>query len=188
MIFSVGEVDVKGLQRFENMLGALGAEAPKAVNRALNRAGDMAQVRVVRTLAKQTGLPAKTIRKAVRVKRSTWADMTYTMRSAGGDVSLKFFKPRETRSGVSAAPFGQRQVFEGSFIKGGQFPRRVLLSMGDHVFQRDGLARLPIDKLDSGVVIPAEMVRGATRDVFEEIVEDVLPLRLDHEISRLLGL
>lgn len=186
-MFRVGEVDVKGLQRFENMLGVLGAEAPKAVNRALNRAGDMAQVQVVRTLAKQTGLPAKTIRKAVKVKRATWDDMTYTMRSAGGDVSLKYFKPRETRKGVSAAPFGQRQLFEGSFIRGGHFPRRVLLNMGGHVFRRDGLARLPIDKLDSGVVIPAEMVDGATAEVFDRTVSEQLPRRLDHEIGRILN-
>lgn len=39
----MGEVDVESLQRFETMLGDLGAEAPKALNRAMGRTGDMAR-------------------------------------------------------------------------------------------------------------------------------------------------
>lgn len=187
-MFSVGDIDVKGLQQFENMLGALGADAPKAVNRALNRTGDMARTQVVRTLAKQTGLPQKTIRKAVKVKRSTWADLNYTMTAAGGDVSLKFFKPRETRKGVTAFVRGKRQLYESTFLKGGSFARgRVALNMGGHVFLRVG-NRTDLEKQKSGVVIPAEMVDGATRDAFERTVEQQLPRRLDHEISRSLGL
>ncbi len=45
-MFRVGEVDVKGLTQFENMLGALGKSAPKVINRALNRTGDMARSRI----------------------------------------------------------------------------------------------------------------------------------------------
>jgi hypothetical protein len=36
--------------------------------------------------------------------------------------------------------------------------------------------------------IPEEMVDGATAEAFEKSVEKNLPRRLDHEISRLLGL
>jgi hypothetical protein len=54
-MFRVGKVDVRDLERFGNMIGALGQDGPKAVNRALNRTGDMARTRVVRELAKQTG-------------------------------------------------------------------------------------------------------------------------------------
>ena len=80
-MFKVGEVDVRDLERFGNMIGALGQDGPKAVNRALNRTGDMARTRVVRELAKQTGLPQKTIRKAVKVKRSSWQDLEYRLSS-----------------------------------------------------------------------------------------------------------
>lgn len=187
-MFSVGEIDVKGLQRFENLLGALGADAPKAVNRALNRTGDMARTQVIRTLAKQTSLPQKTIRKAVKVKRSTWSDLTYTLSAAGGDVSLKFFKPRETRKGVSAVVRGRRRLHERAFMKGGSFARgRVELTMGGHVFLRVG-GRTELQKMRSGVVIPAEMVDGATAEAFERMVATWLPRRLEHEIGRALGL
>jgi hypothetical protein len=187
-MFKVGEVDVRDLERFGNMIGALGQDGPKAVNRALNRTGDMARTRVVRELAKQTGLPQKTIRKAVKVKRSSWQDLEYRLSSSGGDVSLKYFKARETRKGVTAFVRGERELFEGAFTKGGSFARgRVALNMGGHVFQRIG-GRTELEKLKSGVFIPIEMVEGATAAAFEDVVADVLPRRLDHEINRILAL
>ncbi|WPZ23120.1 phage tail protein [Sulfitobacter faviae] len=190
-MFSVGEIDVKGLQQFENMLGALGAEAPKAVNRAINRTGDMARTQVVRTLARQTGLPQKTIRKSVKVKRSSWANLEYQLKSAGGDVSLKYFKKRETDDGVRAYLGDARgwDWFAESFFRGGRWPRpRKAISWSHgHVFVRVG-GRTELEKVKSGVFIPEEMVDGATAKAFEKSVEKNLPRRLDHEISRLLGL
>ena len=185
----VGEVDVRDLERFGNMIGALGQDGPKAVNRALNRTGDMARTRVVRALAKQTGLPQKTIRKAVKVKWSSWQDLEYRLSSSGGDVSLKYFKARETRKGVTAFVRGERELFEGSFIKGGSFARGRVVAQGlnGHVFQRIG-GRTELEKLKSGVFIPIEMVEGATAAAFEDVVADVLPRRLDHEINRSLGI
>lgn len=191
-MFSVGEVDVKGLQRFENMLGALGAEAPKAVNRALNRTGDMARTQVVRELSKQTGLPQRLIRRSVRVKRSSWRSLEYQLLSAGGDVSLKYFQKRETAEGVEAdlgAARGKTLFIGDTFFKGGVFPRRrvTIRSMGGHVFGRVG-GRTQLEKIKSGVFIPIEMVEGATAGVFEDVVRNTLPRRLDHEIGRLLNI
>ncbi|EEE36546.1 hypothetical protein RKLH11_379 [Rhodobacteraceae bacterium KLH11] len=191
-MFNVGEIDVRDLQRFENMLGALGTEGPKAVNRAINRTGDMARTQVIRALSKQTGLPQKTIRRAVKVKRSTWDNLEYSLLSAGGDVSLKYFKKRETRDGIEADLGRERGkvLFIGdTFFKGGVFPhRRVeIRSMGGHVFGRVG-GRTQLEKIKSGVFIPVEMVEGASADAFERTVAQVLPRRLDHEISRALGL
>ncbi|KPU83611.1 hypothetical protein JI58_08320 [Marinosulfonomonas sp. PRT-SC04] len=187
-MFRIGEVDVQGLKQFENLLGALGQDGPKVINRALNRTGDMARTQVVRALAKQTGLPQKTIRKAVKVKRSSWKDLEYRLTSSGGEVSLKYFKARETRRGVTAFVRGERELYEGAFIKGGSFARgRVALSMGGHVFQRIG-GRTELEKLKSGVFIPIEMVEGATANTFKAVVADVLPRRLDHEINRSLGI
>lgn len=190
-MFSVGEVDVKGLQNFENMLGALGAEAPKAVNRAINRTGDMARTQVVKVLAKQTGLPQKTIRKSVKVKRSSWKNLEYRVVSVGGDVSLKYFKKRETDDGVRAYLGDGRgwDWFAESFFRGGRWPRpRKAISWAHgHVFVRRG-GRTDLEKVKSGIFIPLEMVEGATAKAFQESVEKNLPRRLDHEINRLLGL
>lgn len=187
-MFKVGDVNVTELRKFDNLLGALGDDGPKVVSRALNRTGDMGRTLVVRELAKQTGLPQKTIRKAVRVKRASWTDLEYRLSASGGDVSLKYFKARETRKGVTALVRGDRELFDGSFMMGGSFERgRVALRMGGHVFQRIG-AGSELEKLKSGVVIPDELVTGATPKAFEQLVAGVLPRRLDHEINRSLGL
>lgn len=187
--------DVEGLRRFDNALKALGGyEMRKVANRAINRAGDMAKTQVIRALTKQTGLPRKTIVEAIKVKRSAHGGpdggiggLEYRMTTRGANVSLKYFGARETRQGVSAAPFGQRQIFPETFIKGGRFPKRVPLNMGGHVFKRIALVRLPIEKQTSDVAIPREMLKGETARVFQSTVASVLPRRLAHEINRATG-
>lgn len=177
-------IDAKELTRFEHLLGAMANEGPAVVSRAMNRTGDMARTQVVRALAKQTSLTVKTTRKAVGADRSSPGKLEYTLKAGGGDVSLKFFNPKETPEGVTAFVRGRRDLYEQSFLKGGSFARgRIELNMGGHAFRRDG-GRLPIDVVKSGVVIPAEMVTGETAKAFDRTVARVLPRRLDHELRR----
>lgn len=108
------------------------------------------------------------------------------MSAHGGDVALKYFGARETKVGVSAAPFGKRKVFASTFMRAGWWPNRVAKpNWNGQVFKRVGAAKLPIEKQKSGVIIPNEMVQGATRDAFRSTVARVLPQRLAHEINRL---
>lgn len=192
-MFSVNGSDITGLPRFENMLGALGRDAPVAVNRAVARTGDMARTQVIRTLAVQTGLQQKIIRASLKITRPSKGYPLYVIHSAGGDVSLKFFKRRETKDGVEAwlgASRGNELFLGDTFFRGGVFPRRrVDLSgkMHGHVYGRMG-GRTELERISSGVFIPAEMVDGASALAFEETVSKVLPRRLDHEISRAMGL
>lgn len=182
------KVDLSSLKRFENMLAAAGKGAVPALNRAVNRAGDMAKTAMVRVLAPQTGLKPKVIRKALSSKKANATNgATYVIYSKGGDIRLKYFAARETRKGVSAAPFSNRQIFAGTFIKGGRFPNRVDIGMGGHVFKRTGAARKPIVLQRSGVFIPEEMISGASGAAFHSTAERVLPDRLAHELLRLLG-
>lgn len=189
--------DVSGLQRLANALGVLESHQKHlALQRAVNHTGAKARTQVVRALAKQTGLPNKLIAKAVRVKKAWGASTTsfvpgrgsldYVMSATGGDISLKYFKARETRRGVTASPFGKRQLFEGTFMKGGGFPNRVNAPrLGGHVFKRVGSTRGPIELQDSGVIIPAEMMTGPTADAFTKVVNRDLAARVSHEINRL---
>ena len=187
MTLTIRWQDAKELRRFEDAFMALGSGKMRAVaNRGTNRSGDMARTQVRRTLTKQTGLTRTTIVKAVKVSRSVPATLTYTMTARGGDVSLKYFKARETRGGVSAAPFGQRKVFASTFIKAGWWPTRVTKpGWNGQVFKRVSDAKLPLERQKSGVIIPAEMVKGATATAFNTTVARVLPQRIEHEIKRL---
>lgn len=179
--------DASGMKRFERLVRQLNDGQVRIVgNRVLNRTGDTARTGVRRTLTKQTGLKRAVIVKAVRVKRSDPATLAYTMTSKGGDIALKFFGARETRKGVSAAPFGKRKVFASTFIKGGRFPNRSGIVFRGHVMKRQGPDRVPIHVEQSGVVIPHEMVTGDTAAEFQRVVRTVMPRRMAHELRRLL--
>lgn len=175
------------LKRFDNQLKALGKDAPKALQRAVARAGDSTRTQVVRALTKQTGLPRATIVRAIKTRRPSWTDFTYTMTTTGGDISLKYFQPRETAKGVTAKPFGKRDLFEGSFLKGGKWPNRAeKMAFGGHAFHRVGSGRLPVEMTKSKVIIPDEMVKGETEAAFREHGMKMLEKRVAHEIGRLL--
>ena len=174
-----------GFARFSDAVRVLGDKrARSAYSRAINHTGNVAGTAAGRALAKQTGLPARTGRKAVRrdVERSTPATLAYTIRGSGGDISLRHFKPRETRRGVSAAPFGQREVFTSTFMKAGFWPKRVEKpGWNSQVFSR--LPSGKFEKVKSGVFIPREMVRGQTAQAWNTTTARLQP-RIAHEIRR----
>lgn len=194
--------DVAGMIRVENAMKRLdGPEKMLVLQRAVNHTGDKARTQVARVLSKQTGLPYGVIRKALKTDRaygsrqefvggpvsvSTNASLSYTIRASGGDISLKYFKARETRAGVTAAPFGVRRLYNKAFMKGGRFPNRVTAKgLNGHVYRRTGAGRGPLELLNSGVVIPSEMISGASADAFTETVSTELPKRTMHEIGAL---
>jgi hypothetical protein len=184
MAFSTLEIDVREVDHLAALFKLAEERAPAAISRAVRRTGDMTKTRMIRSLTKQTGLRREVI---VRAIKAFPAGMTYSMKSRGGDVHLKYFKARETRKGASAAPWNKRRVYAGAFIRGGRFPHRVGLSLGGQVYRRTGKSRTPIVSLRSGLYIPKEMIGGATGAEFLSAVRSILPQRLAHEIAAILG-
>jgi Prophage minor tail protein Z (GPZ) len=190
-MISISFADIEGLKRFDNILKSLGDDMPKVAARAINRTGDMARTQVVRALARQTGLRQKVVRTIVRrypaMQNKGKSGLVYELRARGYDISLKHFKPRETRRGVTAAPFNKRRLYPRSFLMGGAFPdkRHGLVNDG-HVMIRTGKARDDLKRVRSGVRIPDEMLKGATAAAFRASVRDNLPRRVEHEINRIL--
>ena len=82
------------LKKYEREIVQLAAQFPKVIPQEINKVGDRVRSQVVRTLTKQTGLPKKTIQKAVVTYGATPGKLFFTMKSAGGDIRLRFFKPR----------------------------------------------------------------------------------------------
>lgn len=176
------------MRRTENALARLDDAARYTVlQRAVNHTGDKARTVVTRTLAQQTGLRYGVIRKAIKVERASYQSLDYVMTTHGGDISLKYFKARETRAGVTASPFGKRQLFAGTFMKGGRFPNRVTAKgLNGHVYEPDRSVSKwgrPVSLVNSGVIIPAEMVKGETLSAFTDVVDRELPGRVMHEID-----
>lgn len=180
------------LQRFANQLAALGEkEARKALQRGLAHTGNKAKTQVIRELTRQTGLRRAVIVRAVKFSKPSYDDLTYELSSRGGNISLKYFRPRETAKGVSAQPLGQRRVFPGTFTKAGWWPDRTAKpSWNGQVFRRTGgttqTGMDEFEKVKSDVFIPDQMLKGATVDAWERIAQRDLAVRIGHEIGRLL--
>lgn len=172
--------------RFDNVLAALGPKkSAQAINRAVNRAGDMTRTAMRKALVKQTGLKSRTITKSLRTTRSNYQRLAYVMRVKGGDIRLKHFAARETRQGVSANPFASRRILPGTFMKGGRFPDRKELRFGGQVLRRIGRGR-EFEVVRSGVVLPEQVVTGASINAFETVGRAKLVERMSHELNRML--
>ncbi len=180
--------DVTGIRELDRAMSKLSGRKIRLIGKwSLNRAGSSGREATRLALGKRTGLPARTIRRFLMPVRATTTRLEYRLKGKGGDISLKYFKAKETRAGVKAYPFGQKAIFSGTFIKGGKFPSRVVLNMNGHVFARSGSGRLPIKKQKSGVVLPREMVKGESAKAWQTTVAKVLPMRVIHEVKRETG-
>ena len=185
-----------GLVRLHQAVKALGEQKARvAYSRAINHTGRVAGTETGRALADQTGLPKSTGRKAVtrKVDRSQPSTLTYTIHGKGGDVSLRYFKPRETRKGVTASPWNKRQLYPSSFMRAGWWPKRVSKqNWNSQVFRRTGIVKKTdahpggmdqFEKVKSGLFVPTEMVRGEVAATWNRSAQR-LQRRVVHEVRR----
>ncbi len=164
--------DGDGIMKMLVAAEALTNRTPDALRRALNHTGDKANTRVKRALSQQIKAPQAAIVQYGRVRpvRANFGSLTYEIVSSGGPIPLKYFKPSQTRKGVSAAPWGNRKIYKSAFMNG----------MGGHVFWRKGKARLPIERI-AGPNVPKELVKDQSAAAFLAVSAE-LPVRLAHEI------
>lgn len=176
------------IRRFGNQLGALGAgEAHKALARAVNRVTDTVHGRVIRSVAKQSSIPAHIVRRTIKkrqVRPGGGGALEGVVWATGSPLPLKVFNPKQFSWGVRAKVWGQMQRYPSHFMHGGRWNSGKLIA-GGHVFSRTTKDRMPIEKT-MGPSVPEELVRGETERVFRETVSTMLPMRVAHEISRLL--
>jgi hypothetical protein len=170
-------IDTRGFQRMVAQFEQAGRNIKPALRRAINHTGDKARTQISRVLVKQTGLKYGKVRQALRTAPASNAMLVYRIIATGGYTSLKEFGARQTKRGVSAAPWGKRHLFPHAFIAP---------SLGGHVFIRTGKGRSPIHKL-WGPAIPAEMVKAESKAAFERTVATELPARLILEVNAILA-
>lgn len=171
------------LKEYADKLAELERRFPKVLPRVINQVGNRAKTQVIRNLTKQTGLRRDVIVRAVNVTPAGGRRLAYDMTTRGGNIRLKYLKPRETRAGVTASPWGKRTLFPGTFIYGGQFPNRHGLVRDGHVMRRIGGRKLTFAR--SGMFIPTEMTSGATAAAFEQTAAPLLKQRVEAVIKKL---
>lgn len=176
--------DLSSIKHIADVMHRAQQLSPQVLKAAVKHTGDKATSAMRSALVPQTGLKRKTLVKAVK-GRSTGSG--YEIKSHGGNIRLKFFQARETRKGVTAAPWNSRRLYAGTFMKGGRFPNRVALKMGGAVLKRTGSSRLPIKGVRSGLFIPEEMVKGSSEAAFYSTLETDLAPRIAHDYARIFG-
>jgi hypothetical protein len=175
------------LAEFGEDLERLRREFPKVVPREINKVGARAKTLVIRNLTKQTGLDRRVIVAAVDVTMAGGKRLSYGMVTRGGNIRLKYLKPKETQQGVVAKPFGKKTLYPGAFMRGGAFPdRKVVAKFDGHVMFRNRSKGRHYTFARSGVFIPEEMTKGATLAAFERTAGPLLQQRLDAVIRKLL--
>jgi len=171
---------------FAGKIAELGRRFPKVLPRIVNQVGNRAKTQVIRALTRQTGLPRKTIVRAIgQPRRAHAGKLAYEMQTAGGNIRLKYLKPRETRAGATAIPWNKRTLFPGTFILGGQFPNRHGLVRDGHVMHRLDSAGRKLTFARSGMFIPVEMTSGGTAAAFEQTAAPLLKARVEAALVKL---
>lgn len=175
------------VKTFGRRIEALNAKLPVVLPRIVNQVGNRAKTQVIRNLTAQTGLPRKTIVKAVgNPNPARPGKLSYEMVTRGGNIRLKYLEPRETRSGVTAKPWNKRQLFGGTFFRGGRFPNRKDVPRFDgHVYRRLNASGTRITQVRSGMEIPTEMTKGRTAAAFEAIAAPLLRERVEAALAKL---
>jgi len=187
----MADLSVRWADPYVNVFGdrtaQLAEQFPTVLPRIINQVGRRAKTQVIRELTIQTGLPRKTIVKAIgNPTEANRKSLEYAMKTRGGDIRLKYLRPRETRAGVVAYPFGKRALFRGAFMKGGAFPARKTVDRFDgHVMQRVGKGRM-VTFVRSHVFIPKEMTVGATKAAFLRVAGPLLHERINAALEKLL--
>lgn len=160
------------------MIKQAGLRAPYAIGRAIDEVGNKTRTQVVKAVAKQAGVKQGKVRGVLTTHQAMGAgNGKYEIIARDVTLSLKEFAPRQTKKGVSAAPWGKRHVFPHTFI-----------GPNGHVFVRamqgnKRAGRLPIHKL-FGPAIPKEMVKGEAEKTFHRTTETLLPVALDKWLGR----
>lgn len=179
------------LARLQNGLATLAqGDAEKVMARALNHEGDKRRTQVQRKLAEVTGLRYRDVAKVVRRVGAAKGRLEYKLEISGRETNLSAFQARQTKAGVSAAPWGVRRVFKSTFI---------VEKYGGRVFKRTGEAspttryklmdyghkghgRLPIRQV-YGPNIAREVMKGEPLDTWQANSDDLIN-RVAHELER----
>jgi hypothetical protein len=177
----------RNLAKYGKRLEALNTKFPKVLPRIVNQVGNRSKTIVIRTLTKQTGLPRAVIVKAIgNPLGARPGRYVYDMITRGGNIRLKYLRPKETPAGVVARPFGKATLYPGSFMRGGVFPnRKAVPKFNGHVYYRLNKSGSKITFARSGVFIPVEMSQGATVEAFHRTAAPLLDQRVIAVLNKL---
>ncbi len=176
-------VDLTKLTAFGHRLANAAKTMPGILAEVVQQIGPAATKAMQAVLPGQTGLSVGTIRRALHGKG---AGASYVITSHGGDIRLKFFHARETRKGVTAAPWNARRLYPATFMRSGAFPNRQGFVRAGQVVRRIGRGKYPLEIVRSGLFIPEEMVTGSSAATFYATTDQALAAAAEQALLKAL--
>ncbi|MFG1414063.1 phage tail protein [Xanthobacter sp. VTT E-85241] len=180
------------LARYAARLRAIGEyEAQKALANALNRAGTSAFGKVRTALSSHLGIKYSSLglTRALRKKGAWMDDLEFKIIATGrhfGMIHAKGVRTVKSTRMVAGRPKVFRQLYASAWNVPRAYPGAFIgkAAGGPQIFVRNGADRLPV-RVVWGPSVPTELLREPAVTVWEEAIEDTLPKRLEHEVSRL---
>lgn len=190
-------VDVKQIANYALQFDAAGHKTRIAIARALNHAGAKGFTQLKRTLSAVTGVKQSDLQhgsQGLSQNKAQTDKLEYDVVAKSSSTPLSYFSPRQTSSGVSASPWGQRKIFAHSFLatmpsghvgvwKHGPGParyvRRISPTSGRAYYSQANIVQL------WGPSIAKEMAKSPVPEAFRVSALGDFGPRLSHEIDRL---
>src|ERR1700730_8689094 len=186
-------VDISQIVNAAVQLDTVGKRVRKSILAAMNRAGDQGFTVVKRTLSAQTGIKQSDLTEGssgIRKQIATPGTFEYDVVAKSSTTPLSYFHPTQSAPGVTAAPWGQRKLFTGTFLatmKSGhvgvwaheqgppEYVRRISPTSGRAYYSQANIRQL------WGPSIAKELVKEPTPAAFRAKVLDVFTPRLTQE-------
>ena len=170
------EKDMKRVKR--ELKGVQKRIVPAATSSALNRTAKQARTQSARdlkgSLGKSLGLSVSGFKRTIRHIPARVRRLFTVLEVSGRPLPLIRFGARKASKGVSAAPWGKRRIYNGTFI-------RKMPSGHRGVFKRTGKKRLPIKEL-WGPSIPKAFLHQDIQQGLKRVINDKWPGNFAHEI------
>jgi len=180
-------IELLGLSELKVKLTTLERKVfPVAASRAINRTAVTVRRLAVKDIAKESGLPGKAIRSRVKITKragriagTSETALTAIVEGKGRPFNLLRFKARQLKKGVSANPWGRRQLFKGAFLVPSKAGSDTMF-----VAHRKSASK-GSRKLEGmfGPGIARTMASEAITRAREGVVKDLLPKRLRSELD-----
>ncbi|MDR7869201.1 MAG: phage tail protein [Sporomusaceae bacterium] len=180
-------IDESQMARAKLVLDGIPKGIEKAASRALNRAIESGMVEAARKSREQYFVSAADVRASIRINRATESKLIASAISRGTKRELSQFRVSPLRVGkplpkmlrVAVKKDGGLKDLPGAFLARGKSSGKL------HVLARVEKTRYPIH-VKYGPSVPEMIGVEKIKPYVEAKARDVLQVRLDHEISRLL--
>lgn len=180
---SIVSAQLVGVPEFNRAMATLEKQVfPTATARALNLVASKMRTAMVKRVSEEMGVQQKVVRSRTKLTKATPKRDTALLEFRGRAFNLIEFKARQTKRGVSASPWGKRQLIPHAFIatmpQGGRIVVIRRLRGGTRV------PRLPIDAwLGPGIAKTA--AADELQSERQRIMRDVYPVELERQLDLL---